>query len=162
MATRRADLSIRPSVLDRLLGGGGSAGAGSDPTGTLAGMRNAVLRDLEWLLNTRRIHVDIGDGRPELERSVYRYGLADVSSLARGSKQSVQELARDLADSIRQFEPRLSQVRVRVRDSGEETLQSVHFVIEAMLDVDPEPLPVAFDTRFELGTGAFAVEDQHV
>jgi len=162
MATRRPELSIRPSVLDRLLGEAGPAGGGTDPTGTPAATRAAVLRDLEWLLNTRRISVDIGDGRPELERSVYAYGLADVSSLARGSKHAIQALARDVADTIRLFEPRLSQVRVRIRDSGDEALGSVDFVIEAMLELDPEPLPVAFDTRFELGTGMFALESGRV
>ena len=121
-----------------------------------------MLRDLEWLLNTRRIYTGVGEGRPELEKSLYRYGLADVTSLERGSSVSASLLARDLAESIRLFEPRLSQVRVTARTEADPTSRVVRFLVEAMLDIDPEPMPVAFDTRLEVGRGNFRVEPDHV
>lgn len=124
---------------------------------TDAGRRRAVVRDLEWLLNTRRIHVGPGEGRPELERSVYQYGLVDITSRADGSAMSAAEIRREIEDTIRLFEPRLERVRVRVRDSDEEGSRAVRFVVEAMLKADPTPLPVAFDTRFEIGSRTFEV-----
>lgn len=162
MASRRPDLALRPSVLDRLLGEAGPAGGGSDPAGSVAATRAAVLRDLEWLLNTRRIYTGPGEGRPELERSVYRYGLADVTSLGRDSSSAAHDLARDLSESIRFFEPRLSQVRVSTRDPDDSGMRVVRFVVEAVLDIDPEPMPISFDTRFDVGSGAFEVEADRV
>lgn len=162
MASRRPDLAIRPSVLDRLLGEAGPAGGGSDPAGSVAATQAAVMRDLEWLFNTRRIYTGAGEGRPELERSVYRYGLADISSLGRDASTTAQSLARDITESIRFFEPRLSQVRVSVREPDPSGRRVVQFVVEAMLDVDPEPMPISFDTRLDIGSGAFEVEPDGV
>lgn len=162
MASRTPDLALRPSVLDRLLGEAGPAGGGVDPAGSVASTRAAVMRDLEWLLNTRRIYTGPGEGRPELERSVYRYGLADITSLGRDSSSASHELARDLSESIRFFEPRLSQVRVSIRDPEESGSRVVRFVVEAMLDIDPEPMPISFDTRLDIGSGAFEVEADRV
>lgn len=162
MASKTPDLALRPSVLDRLLGEAGPAGGGVDPAGSVASTRAAVMRDLQWLFNTRRIYTGVGEGRPELERSVYRYGLADISSLARDSSSAAHDLARDLAESIRFFEPRLSQVRVSVREPEESSMRVVEFVVEAMLDIDPEPLPVTFDTRLDVGRGTFEVEADRV
>ncbi len=125
-------------------------------------VKAAVLRDLEWLLNTRRIYTGVGDGRPELEKSLYRYGLMDVSSLERGSTVSANLLARDIAESIRTFEPRLSQVKVTAVMDDDPNSRVLHFLVEAMLDVEPEPVPIAFDTRLEVGRGQFRVEDDHV
>ena len=162
MASRRPDLAIRPSVLDRLLGDAGPAGGGSDPAGSVAATRAAVLRDLQWLFNTRRIHTGVGEGRPELERSVYRYGLADITSLGRDASTTAQGLARDITESIRLFEPRLSQVRVSVREPEEGERRVVEFVVEAMLDIDPEPMPISFDIRLDIGRGAFEVDSIRV
>lgn len=162
MASKRPDLALRPSVLDRLLGEAGPAGGGVDPAGSVAATRAAVMRDLEWLLNTRRIYTGPGEGRPELERSVYRYGLADLTSLGRDSSSAAHELARDIAESIRFFEPRLSQVRVAIREPDDTGSRVVQFVVEAMLDIDPEPMPITFDTRLDIGSGAFEVEADRV
>lgn len=160
--SRNPDLALRPSVIDRLLGAAGPAGGGTDPAGSVRMMKAAVLRDLEWLLNTRRIYTGVGQGRPELEKSLYRYGLADVTSLERGSSVSASLLARDLAESIRLFEPRLSQVRVTQKAEDDPASRVIHFLVEAMLDIDPEPMPIAFDTRLEVGRGDFKVEAESV
>ncbi len=162
MSSRTPDLSLRPSVIDRLLGAASPGGGGAESVGSVAQTQAAVLRDLEWLLNTRRIYTGVGEGRPELEKSLYRYGLADVTSLERGSSVSAGLLARDLAESIRLFEPRLSQVRVTARTEADPASRVVRFLVEAMLDIDPEPMPVAFDTRLEVGRGNFRVEPDHV
>lgn len=160
MSSRNPDLAIRPSVLDRLIGE--AVAGGTRSYGTVAMVKAAVLRDLEWLLNTRRIYTGVGDGRPELEKSLYRYGLMDVSSLERGSTVSANLLARDIAESIRTFEPRLSQVKVTAVMDDDPNSRVLHFLVEAMLDVEPEPVPIAFDTRLEVGRGQFRVGDDHV
>ncbi|MBT8404022.1 MAG: type VI secretion system baseplate subunit TssE [Gemmatimonadetes bacterium] len=162
MDPRNPDLALRPSVIDRLLGAAGPAGPGTDPAGSVAMMKAAVLRDLNWLLNTRRIYTGAGEGRPELAKSLYTYGLADVTSLARGSTVTANLLARDLTEAIRLFEPRLSHVRVTVRTDDDPNSRVLRFLVEAMLDIDPEPMPIAFDTKLEVGGGSFAVDAENV
>jgi type VI secretion system protein ImpF len=156
MTARRAEGANRPSFLDRLIRGGAGA------VDTDSARRRAVMRDLEWLLNTRRIHVGPGEGRPELERSVYQYGLVDISFRADGSAMSAAEVRREIEDTIRLFEPRLERVRVRVREAEDDASRNVRFVVEAMLKADPTPLPVAFDTRLELGSRTFEVGSSSV
>jgi type VI secretion system protein ImpF len=125
-------------------------------------MEAAVLRDLKWLLNTRRIYTGAGEGRPELAKSLYTYGLADVTSLARGSTMTASVLSRDLTEAIRLFEPRLSHVRVIVRNDDDPNSRVLRFRVEAMLDIDPEPMPIAFDTKLEVGGGSFTVDTENV
>lgn len=40
-------------------------------------MKAALRRDLEWLLNTRRIAVPLDESETELANSLYNYGLPD-------------------------------------------------------------------------------------
>lgn len=152
MASRRTEGVNRPSFLDRLIRGE------ADAVDSDAARRRAVMRDLEWLLNTRRIYTGAGEGRPELERSVYQYGLVDITSRADGSAMSAAEIRREIEDTIRLFEPRLERVRVRVREGEESASREVRFLVEAMIKADPTPLPVSFDTRFEIGSRTFEVE----
>lgn len=158
MATRGREANLRPSVLDRLLGT-----AESERTETLnqslEATKAALLRDLEWLLNTRRIARPAGDDFPEVQRSLYHYGLRDVSSLSADSPSVRGTLAREVEELLRFFEPRLTGVRVSIPEEGKDRFRQIRFIIEATLDVDPEPEPVTFDTVLEVASGEFSVEE---
>ena len=101
-------------------------------------LKNAVRRDLEWLLNSRRIAEPPDEGFKELNRSTYVYGLPDLSALTMLSTADKNRLVRQILQTINLFEPRLMNVRLR---------------IEAMLRMDPVPEPVSFDTVIELKSG---------
>ena len=45
-------------------------------------LKASLRRDLEWLLNTRRTPEAAGDEFQELERSLFNYGLPDLTSLS--------------------------------------------------------------------------------
>ena len=151
MATRDRDTTLRPSVLDRLVApdGGGS---------TVDRIRASVMADLEDLLNTRRTAEPAPEGFPEVQRSLYHYGLADLTSHSADHSETPARLARDIEEAIRLHEPRLTAVRVTVPELDHEvSRRRVHFMIEATLDVDPVPEAVIFDTVLDVTRGSFDV-----
>jgi type VI secretion system protein ImpF len=158
---RRADVErpVQQSVFDRLMDDDPGTSAERQPTRaeTVAALRAAVRRDLEWLLNTRRELVRMPDGLTEAPLSLVRYGLPDVSSLPRdGSTAGI--LTRAVEEAIARFEPRLAQVRVRpLASTDAEGRATVRFTIEALLRLDPRPERVVFDTVLEMARGEYQV-----
>jgi type VI secretion system protein ImpF len=116
-------------------------------------LKSAVRRDLEWLLNTRRIAVPPDEGLADLNRSVYVYGLADLSALTMENSADRNRLVRQVLASINLFEPRLTNVRVVMVETPNAGKKDVRLRIEAMLRMDPVPEPVTFDTVIELKSG---------
>ncbi len=70
-------------------------------------------RDLEWLLNTRRISDLPDEGLKEVNRSGYIYGLPDLSALTMATSGDRNKLVRQILATINLFEPRLANVRLR-------------------------------------------------
>ena len=148
------------SVIDRLVGEELLAdelavpgGARSDPTLLY---RAGVRRNLEWLLNTRRVIEPAPDAFPEVQRSIYHFGLPDVTSLGSDSEANRRELSQMVAEAIETFEPRLSNVRVSIPPAaaGE---RGVRFVIEATLRVDLDEERIELDTLLETSSGRFSI-----
>ena len=119
----------------------------------------ALRRDLEWLLNTRRVITPVPDECEELARSVFTYGLPDITSMSKDSRESFERLARLIQSAIETFEPRLGDVTVRPRDGDSKLLRDVHFVIDGILKLDPMPERVTFDTRQD-ERGAMKVQEE--
>jgi type VI secretion system protein ImpF len=144
---------IRRSVFDRLL----QTGESEPHTESQAAraMRESVLRDIEWLLNTRRIMLKAPEHLTELQESVYHYGLPDISSKNADSLTDRRYVLRNVAECIERFEPRLMSVRV-VEQSTEENSRQIRFQVEALLRL-PTPEPFLFDTVVDLSTGSFKV-----
>ena len=163
MASRELDRPIQLSVLDRLLDDGEPASADG-----LTALRESVRRDLEWLLNTRRLYTPISEDYPELQRSVLLYGLPDITSLGRDASvprarlhaHIRARLQAHIEESLALFEPRLRNVRVAVVEAPDEDggLRPVHFRIQALLLTDPEPVRLWFDTMVDRTTGDFDVD----
>src|SRR3954447_8776336 len=63
-------------------------------------LRGAVRRDLKWLLNSRRIADPPDEGLKELNKSVYTYGLPDLSTLAMASVSDRNKLVRQVLTAI--------------------------------------------------------------
>jgi type VI secretion system protein ImpF len=116
-------------------------------------LKSAVRRDLEWLLNTRRIADPPDEGLKEVNRSVYTYGLPDLSALTMASAADRNRLVRQVLGAINLFEPRLTNVRLVMVETPDAGKKDVRLRIEAMLRMDPVPEPVTFDTVIELKSG---------
>ena len=160
MAPTEPERTVQRSVLDRLIDT--SPDASTEPPITRAQsvreLRDAVRRDLEWLLNTRRTIEPAPEGWTELPRSLYHYGLPDVTSLSARSTSARDWLRRQIEEAITMFEPRLSRVRVKVGTSEETGARELRFTIEALLLMDPSPEQVRFDTVLEVTSATFAVQ----
>ena len=157
---RRIDDEIRInlSVLDRLVDFEPEAKAEPLPSRSkaLRQVKQARRRDLEWLLNTRRV-LEVPDELPLLADSLLAFGLPDFSTFSVKSAGDQHELTLALETALKRFEPRLEDVVVSVANASV-LERAFRFKIEARLRIDPVSEPISFDTTLQLGSGNFAVK----
>jgi type VI secretion system protein ImpF len=121
-------------------------------------LKQAVRRDLEWLLNTR-CHIEaLDDNLTEAPRSVAFYGLPDFTGISVRSHIEQKRMTAAIEEALKIFEPRFTDLRVKLEpiDSLDRQLR---FRIEATLDIEPTPEPIVFDSVLEAGSGGFAVKE---
>src|SRR5437868_6775859 len=135
MPRSEAQLVITLPLLDRLVDKS-KARDGSlqldEPTTRAESFRrykDSVKRDLEWLLNTRRFPDAVPDSMSELNKSVFNYGLPDITTIGLQSAADRERLARVLEGTIRTFEPRIANVRV-TRESVDTNSHVLSFRID--------------------------------
>ena len=153
-----ADQKLSPSVLDRLIDEAPRASREPDdgPAWSLDRAKAAVKRDLEWLLNSRQVVAGLPADPGELGRSALTYGLPDLASASLNNPSDQARLRRAIGEAIARFEPRLDHVEVTLEPAREHE-RAIHFRIDAMLKVEPEPEPVTFDSLLKLDTKSFVV-----
>lgn len=148
-----------PSFYDRLTDPGITA---NRCRYSLAQTEEAVLRDLEQLLNTKRPPEGFFEGLEAVRTSIANFGLADMTHKDGTSEDARSFISEHILDVIRIYEPRLTKVQVvprRLEDVKEEQpkgwrVGAAYFRIVATLNVDPTPIEgVVFDTVLELATG---------
>ena len=164
MARGDSELVVTQSVLDRLTDNN-PANQQPEPPLTRAqsvrALRASVRRDLEWLLNTRRIPDEATDEYPESRQSLFNYGLPDFTSFSLSAVNDRERLLRHLEETVRIFEPRLAAVRVVAVESTTETVtRALRFQIEALLKMDPAPEQITFDTVLQLNSGEYQVKGE--
>jgi type VI secretion system protein ImpF len=147
-------------VLDRLLDD--EPGVAREPLSSrlqdLRRVKQAVIRDLEALLNTRQEALDeLSPEFTEARRSLLTYGLPDFTTFTLLSLTDRNRIRRVLEQAIATFEPRLDRVRVTL-DPPRPYEQLLRFRIEAWLRVEPAPEPVAFDAMLQLSTQEYTVQ----
>jgi len=146
------DVLITLSVFDRLID--------TDPRSTeeapmsraesVRRLRSAIRRDLEWLLNSRRVAVPPDPALQELNRSVYMFGLPDISSIHLSDRNEQLRLLGAIERAIQVFEKRLTDVRVvPIKDESHKFIQRLDFRIEGLLQMDPAPELISFDTSLD-------------
>jgi type VI secretion system protein ImpF len=155
MARTPGDVTVTLSVLDRLIDREPKSQTEAPLTRSQSVriLKAAVQRDLEWLLNTRRIFEEPDESLKEVNRSLYVYGLPDFSQYTMASASDQAKLQRQLLAAIKTFEPRLANVRLIPVEVAESGIQQLRLRIEAMLLMDPSPEPVSFDTVIGLKSG---------
>ena len=162
MANPKFTKNIQQGLLDRLIDHepeNRNEAAVSRPE-SLRQFRLSVKRDLEWLLNTTRMPIEVPEFCEEVKRSVLFFGLPDIASISVQNAGDEQRLMRSLEAAIEMFEPRLA--RARVTGAGSRTppgQQSITFHVEAMLMIDPAPERISFDTVLEISKGAYSVKE---
>jgi len=158
MSTPSAKSSLLPSILDRLIEPRGDEAVDLSTRGqSVRELEEAVRRDLQDLLNTRRTAIDGYPEDTELARSLYTFGLPELSSFnptVPDQRRSLQEI---IERTIRLFEPRLMDVRVTSITADASTGRGLRMCVEALLRVSPAPLPITFDTVVKAGSGEWQV-----
>ncbi len=121
-------------------------------------LREDVRRDLEFLLNTRHGRGDLIDARGEMAQSTLTYGLPDFTSWTGAGPELQDRLRMELERVLNVFEPRLTNVRVIVREPEQQYDRSIRLTIEAVLHVEPVVEAVTFDTVVESSTGTCEIQ----
>ena len=114
---------------------------------------------MEWLLNARRVAYAIDAGLEEVNRSVFAYGIPDITATGARDLNEQAQLKNSIETAIRNFEPRLIGLNV-VFESVESGDKQLRFRIEASLDIEPAPEPIVFDTVVEVGSGEFKISEK--
>jgi type VI secretion system protein ImpF len=155
MARGLGETTITISVLDRLIDLEPENKAENllSRTQSLRLLRASVRRDLEWLLNSRRVADPPNENLKEVNKSAYIYGLPDLSALTMATAADRSRLMRQILATINIFEPRLSNVRIVIVETEDSSKKDVRLRIEAMLRTDPVPEPISFDSVIELKSG---------
>ena len=170
--TTLPDERLKPSLLDRL--------TDDAPLERVEGMRerfatartlrDSVVRDLAWLLNCVRLSStqDLA-AYPLAAKSVLNFGLPDLAGRTLSSID-VSSLEAELKQAIIDFEPRLlpDSIQVSVQTKGygrhdghghDEAVNSMQFLVQALLQAYPSPLGLWLRTEIDLETGDVNIAD---
>lgn len=163
---------LQPSLLDRLTDNAPDSLRESpdQQSLTMQQLRQAVLRDLAWLLNTTNLATtEDMDATPLAARSTINFGIPGFTGMVRvaGRSQPGRSggLETILAEAIRTYEPRIrpDTVRVRARQATEQGgLPTLVFEIEGELWAQPVPQILFLETSIELETRLAVVTDVRV
>lgn len=157
---------LQPSLLDRLTDDDPQSQKESRQERVLSmrQFRNAVLRDLAWLLNTSsgRLPEEELANYPYVAQSVLNYGIPDLTGLMTSSVDATH-LERDIFEAIRHFEPRVMRHSTAVRMIDDYDTAGRHclsFEIDGELWATPLPESLYLRTELDLETGQCTLEEQ--
>jgi type VI secretion system protein ImpF len=146
MTERKSSNSVTLSLLDRLIDRNPSS-VSEAPISSWEERReflDSICRDLTALLNTRRAEADFDSAFEEATNSLLTFGIADFTSFNLKNESEQERVRLSIERSIRQFESRLSRLKVSIDDVNE--LRPVlRFQVSAMLRTDPGFESVQFD-----------------
>jgi type VI secretion system protein ImpF len=121
-------------------------------------LRRSVRRDIEALLNARRRWRSWPEGYDELALSPVGYGITDFAAGVFNDPAQRDRLRAQIEETIRRFEPRLTQVHVVLIDSDNTLDPTLRLRIEALLRTEPAPEPITFDTLVDPATAEVQVK----
>jgi type VI secretion system protein ImpF len=159
MMTQEVERTARGSIIDRLIDENPRHSGDRPQTWgeSVAAVKASLLRDLEWLLNTRRIPEPAPDIYPEVQQSLYHYGMPDLQSVGGDSDAARRQVLRQVEECIEQFEPRLTSVRVTPGATPTEGRREFRLNIQGLLRMEPNPERVSFDTVVDVSSGTVRV-----
>lgn len=144
---------LQPSLLDRLTDDepDQQVEARERRVMSMRSLREGVLRDLAWLLNTTNLlSVTERHRLPHLASSVINYGMPDMSGASLAG-MNTGDLERAIRQAIWDFEPRLirSSVQVKAMPTSS-SITKITFEIEADMWAQPYPERLYIKTELDL------------
>lgn len=157
---RPGDRILARSILDRLVDA--NPDAQTDPPSSMVDqvreMREAIRRDLEALLNTRRCPVATPGGLVELKDALHAYGVDGIVSANLVTDESKIALARSVERRIALFETRLSDVHVTILNNRSSVERTLRMRIQASFRLYDGMPPISFESTIDPSTQRFLVE----
>jgi len=157
---------LQPSLLDRLTDRHPDKSKESIAQQSMSQkeFKDAVIRDLGWLLNSVCLDVCVDlEPFPEVRRSVLNFGLPDISGQT-SSTINVKTVENSVKQAIREFEPRIirNSLRVKVHSNPDDmSHNSVVFEIEGAVFGQPSPFQVVLRSELNLECGEFSVAEDY-
>ena len=154
--------TVTQSIVERLIDQEPNRGVEAPPTRaqSVRQLKAGLRRDLEWLLNTRRTPDAAGDEYRETSKSLFNYGLPDITSVNWENARDRGRLARFIEDVVHTYEPRISRLKVVPIEADSGSRHILRFQIEGMLEMDPAPEHISFDTVLQLTSGEYQVKGE--
>jgi type VI secretion system protein ImpF len=154
VARANTEALVTQSVLDRLMDVEEWPATRAQ---SLRYFREALKRDVEWLLNTRRPPME-NIGKFERARAtMVNYGLSDITALGLSSASDQKRLRKALEQCLHEFEPRLTDVVVTLEES-QTADRRLRFHVQGLMRINPAPEEISFDTVLELSSGEYTVK----
>ena len=156
---------LQPSLLDRLTDDAPNELKESREQRVLSlnKLRQGVLRDLAWLLNTSTLDTSQSlDDYPLVSHSVVNYGIFDWVGTTLSSAD-IPEIQRQIRQAIWDFEPRILPESVVIKIAVSENQMNhnaMTFDIEGELWAQPLPLRLYLRTELDLETGNMEIIDR--
>ncbi|MBC7995784.1 MAG: type VI secretion system baseplate subunit TssE [Rhizobacter sp.] len=156
---------LQPALLDRLTDFNPQSQVEADDTRMMnkSQIREAVLRDLSWLLNSvQPLSKATAAQYPQAADSVLNYGLPAMSGQL-ASRIDVGLLERTIKQAILRFEPRVMEDSLEVKALEASSVLDTHNVIEfeihGFMWAQPVPLELLLRTQVDLEAGQVEVRD---
>ena len=162
MAGDEGDQRLQLSVLDRLIDEAPESPQDRPLSRgqALRQLRESVRRDLENLLNSRQRCRSWAAELTELETALPNYGIPDFTSADFILKQRQEGFRQIIEAAVKRSEPRFRRVRVTLLNADESVERTMRLRIEALMQVEPAPEPIVFDSQLDPATGNFRLTDR--
>lgn len=152
---------LQPSLLDRLTDDEPDKSAESRERRVMSvrTLREGVLRDLAWLLNTTNLF-SVGERYrlPQLANSVINFGMPDISGASLAG-MNTNDLERAIRQAIWDFEPRLIRASVVVKAIPVESINTIMFEIEADMWAQPYPERLYLKTELDIDLASIKLSE---
>ncbi|MEM7742252.1 MAG: type VI secretion system baseplate subunit TssE [Pseudomonadota bacterium] len=155
---------LQPSLLDRLMDDepDKETEAGSKRIIDVRRLREIIVRDLAWLLNTSNIDTDhaLRDS-PNTATSTLNFGIGDVSG-THATIDRAEQIRQSIRSAIETFEPRILPHTLNV-DMRQEKVGSgamISFEIRGELWAEPVPIDLYLKTALDVTTGEVTISRQ--
>jgi type VI secretion system protein ImpF len=155
---------LQPSLLDRLTDENPQSGIEARDQRMISSqrLRDAVRRDLTWLLNC--VYLEATDDLsawPLIARSTLNFGVPETSGVP-VANINVEALQKRVRQAILDFEPRLLRSKLTVTvEKQAETMNrnSLVFLIQGEMWAQPVPQSIFVRSEFDLETGIVKVNE---
>ncbi len=157
---------LQPSLLDRLMDEEPEITQESRSQRVLSfkQLREGVIRDLAWLLNTGNLgEVQDIEEYQEVLNSVVNYGTPSLTGLTL-SNLNTGQVESIIRQSILKYEPRINSDTLKVNVTANKdrmSVNAVEFAIEGELWAHPIPVQLYMKTDIDLETGGISIKESN-